>query len=98
MWRLLIRPGALGDCIVSLPAMEALCGEAGEVWTTRDNVPLIQFTPRVRAISETGLDLFGIEGIEPPERLLHDLSQFDQILSWYGANRPEFRAATEQYN
>jgi ADP-heptose:LPS heptosyltransferase len=40
MRRLLIRPGAIGDFIVSLPAMEALRGDYTEVWCAEQNVPL----------------------------------------------------------
>jgi len=50
---------------------------------------LVRFGPRVRAISSTGLDLLGVT--DPPTPLLDDLRGFDSIVSWYGANRPEFR-------
>jgi heptosyltransferase III len=90
--RLIIRPGAIGDCIVSLPAMEHLRTSRTEVWVTSQNVPLIRFADKVRGIASTGLDLVGLEGLEPPP-VLSELSQFDSIVSWYGANRPEFRAA-----
>jgi heptosyltransferase III len=83
--RLLIRPGAIGDCIVSLPAMEFLKSDHTEVWTAGQNVPLIRFADRVRSILSTGIDAF------PPR--LEALAGFDEIVSWYGANRPEFREA-----
>jgi heptosyltransferase III len=86
---LAIRPGGIGDLIVSLPALESLPEAGLEVWTTARNVPLIRFAP-ARSISSTGLDLLGISDASPP-RLLYDLSAFDTILSWYGANRPDFR-------
>jgi ADP-heptose:LPS heptosyltransferase len=92
MRRLVIRPGAIGDFIVSLPAMACLETESFEVWTPARMVPLFPCVPvagRVRAISSTGLDLLGIA--EPPAGLLETLRQFDSIVSWYGANRPEFR-------
>jgi hypothetical protein len=92
--RLAIRPGAIGDFIVSLPALECLAGlDAGdwlEVWTASAHVPLVRFADRVRGIAGTGLDLLGVA--EPPARLLEELAGFDSIVSWYGANRPEFRA------
>jgi len=88
-----IRPGAIGDFIVSLPAIECLSsqspGDSLEIWTVSTLVPLVRFTTHVRAIASTGLDLLGIT--DPPPRLLEALSQFDSIVSWYGANRPEFR-------
>jgi heptosyltransferase III len=93
MRRLVIRPGAIGDFILSLPALEYLGTEFLEVWVNGPNVPLVQFADRVRSIASTGLDLLGVS--DPPERLLEELRNFDSIISWYGANRPDFRALTE---
>ena len=93
MRRLIIRPGATGDCILALPAMERLRADFTEVWVASRNVPLIRFADRVRAIASTGLDLLGIPGVEPPVGLLDRLAAFDSIVSWYGTNRAEFRAA-----
>jgi heptosyltransferase III len=87
--RLIIRPGAIGDFIVSLPALECLKAAYTELWTATPNVPLVRFADRARAISATGLDLLGIA--DPPAPLLDRLRGFDSIVSWYGANRPEFR-------
>jgi hypothetical protein len=88
MRRLVIRPGAIGDFIVSLPALECLKTDYLEIWTTRRHVPLVRFAHCVRPIDSTGLDLTGITQ-SPPEIL----RGFDEIVSWYGANRPEFREA-----
>lgn len=93
MRRLLIRPGALGDLIVSLPALEALRAGYTEVWVPQDNTDLIRFADRARAIGSTGVGLLGLPGIEPPAHTLAALAGFDQIVSWYGANRLDFRAA-----
>ncbi len=93
MRRLVIRPGGIGDCLLSLPAIEALRTEYLEVWVASQNVPLIRFADRVRSIAETGLDWLGLPDREPPAPLLESLRAFDSIISWYGANRPEFRAA-----
>ncbi len=93
MKRLLIRPGAIGDCILALPALEHLRADYTEVWVARPNVPLIRFADRVRAIASTGLDLAGLPDVEPPRALMDRLATFDSIVSWYGANRAEFRAA-----
>lgn len=87
--RLVIRPGAIGDFIVSLPALECLRAGYLEVWAASQNVPLARFADRARSIASTGLDLLSIT--DPPPRLLEDLRGFDSIVSWYGANRPEFR-------
>jgi hypothetical protein len=89
--RLLIRPGALGDFVVSLPAMECLRSEYLEVWAAAPNVPLARFANRARSIASTGLDLLELDAASP--RLLETLRGFDSIVSWYGAGRPEFREA-----
>jgi heptosyltransferase III len=89
MRRLTIRPGAIGDFIVSLPALECLQADRYEVWAASANVPLVRFADRVRSIASTGLDLLAVS--EPPPTLIEALRGFDSIVSWYGANRPEFR-------
>jgi ADP-heptose:LPS heptosyltransferase len=87
--RLLIRPGAIGDVILSLPALEAARADYTEVWAPRPLLPLIRFADRTRAIADTRLDLLGVaDGTRIPE-----LETFDSIYSWYGANRPDFRHA-----
>ena len=94
MKRLIIRPGALGDFIVSLPAMECLRADYLEIWAAGPNVPLAaRLAHRARSIASTGLDL--LELGPPPLRLLDTLRGFDSIVSWYGAARPEFRATVE---
>jgi ADP-heptose:LPS heptosyltransferase len=93
MRRLVIRPGAIGDFILSLPAMECLRTGYLEVWTSTANAPLVRFADTVRPIATTGLDLLGIS--DPPARLIDALRSFDSIVSWYGANRPEFRALVQ---
>lgn len=93
MRRLLIRPGAIGDCILALPAMERLRAPCLEVWVAPQNVPLIRFADRVRSIAETGLDWLGLPDRDPPPALIERLAGFDSVVSWYGASRPEFRTA-----
>jgi heptosyltransferase-3 len=87
--RLVIRPGAIGDFILSLPALQCLSADRLEVWTSTRNLPLVRFAGRARSIASTGLDLLGVT--EPSPRLIEELRAFDSIVSWYGANRPEFR-------
>src|SRR5215469_12331603 len=89
MRRLLIRPGAIGDVILSLPALEAARADYTEVWALREKLPLISSTDKTSAIADTGLDLVGV--VEQADRSA--LAEFDSIYSWYGANRPEFRQA-----
>jgi len=89
---LIIRPGAVGDFIVSLPALEFLSSqsERTEVWCAEQNLPLIQFTPHKRSIISSGLDRVGVMHCDD---VLHRLSQFEAIYSWYGATRADFRDA-----
>jgi ADP-heptose:LPS heptosyltransferase len=89
--RLIIRPGAIGDCILAMPAMEFLKADYTEVWVPSPMVPLIRFADRVRSIAGTGLDLLGLPDVEPPRGLVEKLRGFDSIVSWYGANREELR-------
>ena len=89
MRRLLIRPGAIGDCILSFPALEAARADYTEVWAPRAVLPLIRFADCTRAIADTGLDLVGVvEYARVPA-----LETFDSIYSWYGARHQEFRDA-----
>jgi heptosyltransferase-3 len=91
--RLVIRPGAIGDFIVSLPALECLKADYLEVWAASQNVPLARFADCARAIAGSGLDLVGVT--EPPPALIERLRGFDSIVSWYGTNRPELREAVK---
>ena len=87
----MIRPGGIGDCILCLPALEFLRSDLTEVWVPSEIVPLVRFADSVRSIASTGIDLLGLPGIDPPRPLLEKLRTFDSIVSWYGANREEFR-------
>lgn len=94
MRRLLIRPGAIGDCIVALPALEHLKAEYTEVWAPSTVVPLIRFADRVQRVP-AGIDRLALP-VEPSFALLGYLRTFDSIVSWYGSNQPEFRARVEE--
>ena len=92
MKRLIVRPGAIGDFVVSIPAIECLRAEYLEVWAAPRNVPLAaRIAHHARSIGATGLDL--LELTVPNARLIESLRGFDSIVSWYGAGRPEFREA-----
>lgn len=95
MRRLLIRPGGIGDVIVSLPALESLRASYTEVWVPTAVVPLVQGAGGVDSIAATGLDSLGIPDRKPPRALLDRLAGFDSIVSWYGAARDEFSAAVD---
>jgi heptosyltransferase III len=106
MRRLIIRPGAIGDCLLGLPAIEFLQTEGTEVWMPASLCPLLRTTEilignrpeQVRSISSTGLDRFGLgDGFIPPG-LSEALQRFDDIVSWYGENRTEFREAALRLN
>ena len=91
MRRLILRPGAIGDCILSLPAMEHLAVEYTEVWVPSPVVPLIRFASVVRSLASTGIDMAGVGGLGLQAKLAEHIRSFDSIVSWYGANRAEFR-------
>lgn len=89
MRRLFLRPGAIGDVILSLPAMEAARAAYTEVWAPRPVLPLIRFADKTRALIDTSIDRVGVvDGATVAE-----LETFDSIYSWYGSNREEFREA-----
>ena len=93
MKTLIIRPGGIGDCILCFPAMEALRADYTEVWTRSDIVPLVQFADVTRSIAGSGIDVVGLPGRPIPACL----REFDRIVSWYGANRPEFIDAVRDF-
>src|ERR1700677_2182965 len=82
--RLIIRPGGIGDCILSLPAMEHLRVDTTEVWVPSAVIPLIRWA-EARAIASTGIDLLCLAGVEPPSGLIAGVRSVDSIGSWYGA-------------
>lgn len=87
--RLLIRPGAIGDCILSFPTLEAAKADYTEVWVPRPILPLIRFADRTRAIIDTGIDRLGVF----PGARVEALETFDSIYSWYGSANDNFREA-----
>jgi ADP-heptose:LPS heptosyltransferase len=98
--RLVIRPGAIGDFILSLPAIEFLRRNADyfEVWAASQNVALARSADHAASIVSTGLDWLELPGREPPAGVVRGLRSFDSIISWYGENRPAFRSAVEALN
>ena len=82
MKRLLIRPGAIGDVIVSLPALEHLKTDYTEVWVPTPVVPLIQFADNVVSIASSRIDML-------TDGFVRSFQQFDEIYSWYIANKEE---------
>jgi heptosyltransferase III len=95
--RLILRPGAIGDTIVGLPALERLCSrdsvaDYAEIWAPSRNLPLLRHLAPVRSFAAVQLDLLEID---PPPALIQRLQTFDEIVSWYGAAREEFRTALQ---
>ncbi len=86
--RLIVRPGAIGDVILALPAMEHLRADYLEIWVPSQAVLLVRFADRVQSIAKTGLDMLEFD---PPPALVPHLQSFDSIVSWYATNRTEFR-------
>ncbi len=75
--------------------MQHLAVEYTEIWAPSAFIPLVQFAQKVRALPSTGIELVGIGDLAVPSELKATLGSFDSIVSWYGANRPEFREALE---
>ncbi len=92
MRRLLIRPGAIGDVITSLPALASLCTEQTEIWAPSAVIPLLEHLGRATPLAATGIDRWEL-GLAAPDRL----RGFDSIVSWYGSAREEFRRAVADY-
>ncbi len=84
MRRLLIRPGAIGDFVLSLPALEGLRGDYTEVWCAEQNVPLARFADRAISLGNSGLSRLGFL---PADDVVARLSGFDSIISWSGTGR-----------
>ena len=91
--RLLIRPGAIGDFIVSLPALEFLRDDYTEVWTSSATTPLGRFADRARSIASVGLDRFAITH---DDDVVERLRNFDSIHSWYGTRHEAFREKVDR--
>lgn len=86
-----MRPGAIGDTVVSLPALETLRAGYTELWAPSTNLPLLRHLGECRALVDTGLDSLVI-----PESTLRRLAEFDEIVSWYGAGRDDFRRQVDK--
>jgi heptosyltransferase III len=95
MRRLLIRPGAIGDCLCALPALWLLETEETEVWTNGAVAPLVGFGSRVRSLAGSGWSLLGLPS-EPPAELIERLRTFDEILSWAGFGQQELIAQSQR--
>lgn len=87
MRRLVIRPGGIGDILLSIPAIEHL--NPVEVWTRTELLPCF---PNSMSIASSGIDSLGyIQHYSGAP----DLSAYDEIHTWYGTQREDFRAALE---
>jgi ADP-heptose:LPS heptosyltransferase len=71
--------------------MESLRADYTEVWCAEQNVPLARFADGARSIVSAGLDRLGFLAAEDA---IERMRGFDQIVSWYGTNRAEFRELT----
>ncbi len=92
---LAIQPGAIGDLVLSLPALRRLRSAAGpggmEIWCERNGLALVEhpaYCGRARPLAETGLDSYPL-----PARTLEAMKAFDVVISWRGAGQPELVSA-----
>jgi len=72
--------------------MESLRAGYTEVWAASQNLPVARLADRARSIASTSLDMLEFND---NQQLMQQLRGFDAIISWYGANRPEFRACVK---
>ena len=90
MRRLVIRPGAIGDFIVSLPAIDVSGRRIARSLDRRAHgSPGAVCRPGARHRVDAGWTCSASPS--RPPALIEALREFDSIVSWYGANRPEFR-------
>jgi ADP-heptose:LPS heptosyltransferase len=82
--RLVIRPGAIGDAVVSLPAVEHL--QPAEIWCPAQDIPVFEHLAPARSLVAEGLYALTLS-----PRPLARLASFDEIVSWYAAAREDFR-------
>ena len=87
-----IIPGAIGDFVLTLPAVAWLRSRLRpdwlELWVSRVNLPLARslgYADGALALQDTG-----IESYPPAQRCLRRMQTFDRILSWWGSGNPEF--------
>lgn len=98
---LLLHPGALGDIILSLPAIALLRNRFPSARITiAGNVdyltPIVSgYAERVVSISTLPLHHLYVAGALPSDEL-HFWNSFDRIVSWTGAEDPEFVTKIKQ--
>ena len=88
----MILPGAIGDFILTLPALFWLKNKFQadwlEVWLERTNLsllPSLDYIDHGVALADTPVDRW------PPSQLLFDqLQKFDLVISWRGSEHQEF--------
>lgn len=94
---LAVQPGAIGNLVLSLPALAAVRQMLGkdrmEIWAERTKLPLVAhpaYADRVRPIETTGIDSYPVA-----ERTLAAMRKFDLVVSWRGAKFPELTKAVK---
>lgn len=96
---LVIRPGGLGDLLVSLPALAHLAERLrAEIEIAGDpgRLALLEGSPyATRCLSLEELGLHALFTSDPPPELLARLRAYDAIVSWFGAGDPVYRAHLE---
>ena len=93
---LVLHPGALGDLILSLPALELLKRQSpGARITLAANLDYLCIVPNSlveRRLSLSALPLSGLFGVSPPPVERGFWISFDRVLSWTGFGDEQFAA------
>ena len=87
-----IIPGAIGDFVLTLPAVAWLQSHLRpdrlELWVARANLPLAQslgYADSAEALPDTGIESYPLG-----QGCLQRMRTFDRIVSWWGSGNPEF--------
>ncbi len=81
--RLLIRPGGIGDCIVTFPAIRSLLQPETELWISAPCVSLARPFCPTQSLAEVGFPLLGYVSGGIVDRLKERLAEFSQVIAWY---------------
>lgn len=88
---LVLFPGALGDFVCFLPALETLASEREvELWARTEYADLAPCGVTVRSIERYEISRLFVPGAEGEEGLRDFFAGYGGVYSWMGSSRPDF--------